>query len=115
MSTHETQDKPFVYRHYRCRSHSGGRPPCKGVAFPAFEIEKCVAGMLADPAMVEEGADLTSEDRHKLRCLQAAWTRLDLQAQRTLLSDVVEQILFDESDSTLKVRLNTDAVRRIIT
>ena len=114
MSTHETHDKPFIYRHYRCRSHAGGRPPCKGSALPAYAIETGVAEILADPAVAKGIADATRGDRRRLRRFQTAWALLDLQTQRRLLPEIIEQVVFDESDSKLQVRLNMDAVGRII-
>ena len=115
MSTHDTHNGPVVYRHYRCRSHAGGRPPCKGLAFPAYEIEKIVASMLADPDLASSVPYLSPGHRLCLRRFQAAWDLLDLRAWVRLLPEIVDQVEYCESDSELRLHLNTEPLARILT
>jgi len=98
MSTHETHSGNRIYRHYRCRSHAGGRPPCKGSAFPAYELEKGVAEMLAEPELVENLPHLLDEQRQLVRRFQVAWDLLDSLARMRMLPEAVEQVRYREAD-----------------
>jgi site-specific DNA recombinase len=109
MSTHVTVEGNIVYRHYRCRSHAGGRPPCKGMSFPAYQIEKAVADTLADPAI----ADKAGEDRELLRRFQIAWGVLDFTARMRMLPEIVQQVVHHEGISSLAVTLDADALKRL--
>ena len=110
MSTHNTYYRNFIYRHYRCRSHAGGRPPCKGIAFPAYELEKCVAGMLADPELADTPKDPSPGYRLLLRRFQITWELLELHTQMRLLPTVVEKVEYSESASKLTLHLDREGV-----
>ncbi len=109
MSPHLTIESNIVYRHYRCRSHAGGRPPCKGSAFPAYEIEKGVADTLADPALAAEAG----ENRDLLLRFQIACGVLDFTARMRMLPEVVQRVVYREEKSSLDVTLDTDALKRL--
>ncbi len=109
MSTHVTVEGNIVYRHYRCRSHLGGRPPCKGMSFPAYQIEKAVADTLADPAI----ADKAGEDRELLLRFQVAWGILDFTARMRMLPEIVQRVVHHGGKSSLAVTLDTDALKRL--
>ena len=113
MSTHTTHRGPVVYRHYRCRSHAGGRPPCKGSALPAHEIENAVAEILADPSLVDSLPGLTKDQRQLLRRFQVAWDLLDTRSRMRLLPEIVQSVVFWEADSTLELRLDQDGLAGI--
>jgi hypothetical protein len=38
-----------IYNYYRCRSTAGGRPPCKGIQYRAWDIEEGVRAILDEP------------------------------------------------------------------
>lgn len=109
MSTHVTIEGNIVYRHYRCRSYSGGRPPCKGSSFPAYQIEKAVADTLAEPAI----ADKAGEDRELVLRFQVAWGVLDFTARMRMLPEIVQRVVHHEGKSSLAVTLDTDALKRL--
>jgi hypothetical protein len=44
----------LVYRYYSCRSTAGGRARCKGVQYPAAELERAVGEMLLEPGVWRE-------------------------------------------------------------
>lgn len=110
MSTHSSYNGNVTYRHYRCRSHAGGRPPCKGSALPAFQIEKAVVGMLADPSLVDNFPDTELGPRNCLKRFQAVWKTMDITKQERLLPALIEQVLFREDESTLELRINMDNI-----
>jgi len=114
MSTHSTCHGNITYRHYRCRSHAGGRPPCKGVGFPAYEIEKCVVCMLADPELADAPLDVAPGYRLLLRRFQIAWDLLDLHVQMRLLPQVVERIEYSESTYDLTVHVDREGLARFV-
>lgn len=109
MSMHTTRRGNILHRHYRCRSHAGGRPPCKGSALPAHEIERTVAEMLAAHDLTAGLAD-DDEAREIARRFQISWQMLSFQARMRMLPRVVEEAVFVESDSTLTLRLDIDAL-----
>ena len=113
MSPHVTHNGNLRYRHYRCRSHAGGRPPCKGSALPAYEIESRVAEWLADSGLLEEGPNLNDEQRRLLECFQVVWRAMDEVAQSRALAEVVERVEFDEAKSTLSVTFDPDGIARM--
>jgi len=113
MSTHTSRRGPVVYRHYRCRSHAGGRPPCKGSGLPAYEIEKCVADMVAE-SVPAAGLPGLAYESCLLRSFQAVWDMLSFQTQMHLLPEIVAQVIYKESDSTVELHLDIDALERII-
>ncbi len=47
MSPSTSHYRQFRYRHCRCRSHAGGRPPCPGVSIAANTIENFVIQQLS--------------------------------------------------------------------
>jgi site-specific DNA recombinase len=69
--------------HYRCRSHAGGRPPCRGTGLPAYEVESTVIEVLGED-------DLPSRCTPTLRCdvlrFQSLWATTSLHEQRRWLS-----------------------------
>ncbi len=113
MSTHGSHHRNFIYRYYRCRSHAGGRPPCKGSSISAFELEKGVAEMLAEPASSDSSPDLEAEDGQLLSRFRVAWGLLEFNTRLRLLPEVIQEVRFYEAESRLQLRLDMDAVRRI--
>ena len=63
MSTHGSHHRNFIYRYYRCRSHAGGRPPCKGSSISAFELEKGGADRLAEATSSDSSLGLAGEEK----------------------------------------------------
>ena len=66
-----THYRMFRYRYYRCRSFTGGRPPCAGMSIPAETIEKYVRHRLIDPAAWSSMDSLTPDQ--KSRALRSVW------------------------------------------
>ena len=114
MSTHSTYHGNVIYRHYRCRSHAGDRPPCKGVGFPAYEIEKCVVCLLAGPELADAPPDVSPGYRLLLRRFQIAWDLLDFHVQIRLLPEVVEKIEYSESTYDLTVHVDREGLARFV-
>ena len=106
MSTHITQKGNIRFRHYRCRSFAGGRPPCKGSAFPAHELERMVSDLIGKMQFSESTSDSTDVDRDTFGRFQEIWSALDESARDHLLPRVVSKISFDRKSS--KLRIETD-------
>jgi len=105
MSTHTIHGKDRIYRHYRCRSHAGGRPPCKGSSLPAYDIENTVAELLAKPAL---------DRKHPLdQCFRMIWEALDSHTRFRLLPRVLKQVAFDPKSSNLTIELDKARIGQI--
>jgi len=113
MSPHVTHNGNRRYRHYRCRSHAGGRPPCKGSALPAYEIESHVAEWLADYGLLGEVSNLSDDQRRLLERFQVVWRAMNEVAQSRALPEVVERVEFDEGKSALSVTFDLDGIERL--
>ncbi len=112
MSTHTTRKGRIIYRHYRCRSHAGGRAPCKGQSLPAYEIECVVAERISNCGNLAWRKSASEEFHHLLTQFQTVWAALEPVAQRRMLPAIVRSVVFDKKCSKLSVEIDTDAIRR---
>jgi site-specific DNA recombinase len=101
-----------VLCYYRCRSTAGGRPPCKGVSFPAWEVEDFVRRQLGDHKTWEELA--FADARITAKPMAALWQSLDLPSQMRILAQVVERIEFGRKNTELRITF-TDCVCKALT
>lgn len=97
------------YRHYRCRSSAGGRPPCDGVCLPVHEIEEFVRSQLSNHAWNE----LAPEQVAKMNVFLERWNALDDWSQIKCLPAIVRTIVFDPDDETLELTLVSDPVHQL--
>ena len=107
MSPHTLQKGIFVRRHYRCRSYAGGRPPCKGISLPAYEIEKAVADMVCTHAHQLAPPDAPEECLNRLERFLTSWKSLDDIDRSRLLPEIVQSVILDENLSNLSVKIAT--------
>lgn len=99
----------IVYRYYRCRSTAGGRPPCKGVQYPAGEVEGAVRDALADTRTWQTLIDAeTALTPARADVLTAVWTGLDIPTQERLLAQIVESIAFRRRNSEIRITFKDD-------
>lgn len=106
MNTHVSQKKNILFRHYRCRSFSGGLPPCRGSAFPAGEIESMVRSLVGKMEFPEPPANQTSIDSEVFRLFQAKWNAMDEASQNRSLPQIIVKISFDQTGSRIRVATN---------
>lgn len=97
------------YRYYRCRSTAGGRPPCKGVNVPAYEMERFVRTTVVGGYQNE----LTPEHQQIADRLRELWQDLDEWDQIKRLGEVVSEVLFDSEKETVAVTLVEDLLELI--
>lgn len=90
-----------VLRYYRCRSTAGGRPPCKGVSFPAWEIENFVRQQLSEETTWAELA--TTNRSLQAEPMATLWQSLDELSQMQILPQVVERIDFRRKNTVLQI------------
>lgn len=107
MSTSVIHHRQLRYRHYRCRSHAGGRPPCKGVAVPAHELEQWLIREL-DSLNPERFRN--PERRQEVTDFRSLWAMLTEKEQVENLAAVVEQVRFDPVRSKIQLSLCAGAV-----
>lgn len=90
-----------ILRYYRCRSTAGGRPPCKGVSFPAWEIENFVRQQLGEETTWAELAK--TNPALQAKPMSALWQSLDELSQMKILPQVVERIEFRRKNTVLQI------------
>ena len=101
-----------ILRYYRCRSTAGGRPPCKGVSFPAWEVENFVRQQLRDEKTWAELA-ASAPSTASFKPMATLWQSLDELSQMQILPQVVERIEFRRKNTVLQITFN-DRIRDII-
>jgi site-specific DNA recombinase len=107
MSTSVIHHRQLRYRHYRCRSHAGGRPPCKGVAVPAHELERWVIRELSS---LSPDRFRLPELRQEVTDFRSLWEMLTERERIESLATVVERVRFDPARSKIQLSLRTGAV-----
>lgn len=99
------------YQYYRCRSHAGGKPPCRGVSLPALEIESYVIELLGSDDL-ETDAE-SAHQMEQVRQFRTSWSSLDERARNDLLPGVVQEVVFDPHSSTVSVAFHEQALERL--
>lgn len=91
LNTNTSTRESFRYRWYQCRSHAGGRPPCRGVSLRAQAIEEFVVSSLYQAA-IEPGVEKLFGDD---------WKTMVMAEQQAIFKDFIAKIEYDkvESDS----------------
>ncbi|MBN2130294.1 MAG: recombinase family protein [Sedimentisphaerales bacterium] len=114
QTTRKTSDRSGINKFfYACRSTAGGRPRCKGVSYPAWDIEQEVRRMFDEPGMWR---DLFGPETPDTVAEQVAetWRILPWTWQREWLKEAVTRIEIDENESTLSVTFSREAARPIL-
>ena len=107
MSPSTYQHGVIRYRHYRCRSHAGGRPPCPGVSISAHEIETYVIDQISGLSPTT----LRRADRRAIaRDFLQLWEKMDEVARRECLPLVVELVEYHADRHRIRITLKSVAV-----
>lgn len=104
--------KHIRYMHYRCRSHAGGRPPCKNASVPAAELRKFVLDTMRDPGGLEDEPGLTAESRQALKTIAWLIDWLSVPDPYHAIGNVVERIVF--SRETIRVEFSETAIKKLL-
>jgi len=91
------------YRYYRCRSSAGGRPPCRGVSYPARELERFVRGQLEEKAMWARLLRASGQSQADAGVCATVWRSLGSVEQDRLLSDLVESVEFRRKNTEVRI------------
>jgi len=91
------------YRYYRCRSSAGGRPPCRGVSYPAWEVEQFVRGQLGDEATWARLLRAGGQRRADAGACATVWRSLGPAEQDRLLPDLVESVEFRRKNTEMRI------------
>jgi site-specific DNA recombinase len=100
-------------RYYRCRSTAGGRRPCRGVSYPAWELEQFVREQLASEAAWQEILRQAKASPRMASELAHLWQAMGQLTQERMLSSVVQEVRFLEGNSSIVIRLNRSVVENI--
>lgn len=89
------------YRFYCCRSSAGGRAPCKGVRYPACQLEGFVYQMLTDVAVWQ---GLLAPD-HEVEAARYAtvWSGLGRGLQDSLIGQMIDQVTFARNNTEMRI------------
>jgi DNA invertase Pin-like site-specific DNA recombinase len=98
MSTSVSIRGHIRYRYYRCRSHAGGRPPCRGVNIAAFEADRLVKTVLSE---LEE-----PESNHS--GFTMFWRGLTDQQRKETLGELIERISLSYSTKELTIQFKVE-------
>lgn len=107
MNTSVLHHKQRRYHYYRCRSNAGGRPPCKGVSVPAYQLEQLVCAQLS--AVKPDKFRLPSR-RQLFADLAPLWAELDDRERVSALPKVVKRVEFDPDKNRLRLSFHSGAV-----
>jgi len=91
------------YRYYRCRSNAEGRPPCRGVSYPAWEVEQFVRRQLEKDAIWARLLRASSQRRADAGACATVWRSLNSIEQDRLLHDLVESVEFRRKNTEMRV------------
>ena len=114
QSTKKTSEVSGINKfYYACRSTAGGRPRCKGVSYPAWDIEQVVRQMFDEPDMWQDllGPEATYRIAGKMA---ETWRVLPWTWQREWLKDSVRRIEIDEDDSALSITLSRETAKPLL-
>jgi DNA invertase Pin-like site-specific DNA recombinase len=97
----------IVYRYYRCRSMAGGRSPCRGVQYPAGEVERFVHDLLGQPETWRQVIDRGSSfSQNEAEALRAVWRGLDILSRERQLPQIVDRVEFRRLHSEMRITFN---------
>jgi hypothetical protein len=100
------------YVHYRCRSHAGGRPPCKGVAVPAEQLRSFILDTMRDEKGLEAGPDLTPETRQALQAAVHLIDQLRVPDPYTAVDDIIDRIVFGRE--SIRIAFSEPGLRQLL-
>jgi site-specific DNA recombinase len=103
MSLHQRRRGNSGRLYYRCRSTAGGRPPCPDVSIRAWDMVQSVVTLLADWRTYGSTHLVDPDDIGHASEFCYRWCRLDAFEQEKLLSQVLQKVVFDPEDATMKV------------
>ena len=108
QTTQTASDRSGVSKFfYACRSTAGGRPRCKGISYPAWDIERSVRDLFDDPQTWRDllGPDTpTNEIAETWRVLPWPW-------QCDWLKEAIARIELNEGSGTISITFAPDAAR----
>lgn len=105
------KDAALIHVSYRCRSHAGGRPPCRGTGIPAFEVENAVMDMLTDEALPSQCSPTLQQDARRFRSL---WATISLLERRRWLSRLVERVEFNRPMNRIRIKIDEDGLHAFL-
>jgi site-specific DNA recombinase len=92
-----------ILRYYRCRSNAGGRAPCKGVSYPAWEVEQFVRDQLARDSTWADLLQRAAGDSTQADIFAATWRSFRYPVQSRLLTKLVETVRFRRKNTELRI------------
>ena len=110
MSPHQNRYRNRIYNYYRCRSNTGGRPPCPNVCVSPGRIEHFVIDTLSDPETYSQVVELDDQGRRRLEGLAS----IRPSDKVRVFSQLLEEVIFDPDAGEVRLTLDIDGVVRSI-
>jgi hypothetical protein len=92
-----------ILRYYRCRSTAGARIPCRGVCYPAWEVEQFVRDQLANESTWADLLHRATGDGTQAGIFAATWISLEYLAQCRLLPELVGTVEFRRKNTEVRI------------
>ena len=88
-------------RFYCCRSSAGGRAPCRGVRYPAYDLERFICQKLDDQTVWQGLLSLEQEDQATQYA--AIWSGMGEGLQGDLIGQMVEKVTFFRKNTEMRI------------
>jgi site-specific DNA recombinase len=92
-------------RFYCCRSSAGGRAPCRGVSYPAYDLERFVCQKLSEED-VWRGL-LSTTQATEAAPFAAAWSALGASLQDDMIGQMVDRVAFTRKNTEMRITFTT--------
>lgn len=91
-------------RVYCCRSSAGGRAPCRGVRYRAFDVEHAVCGTLGEESTWR--GLLTAEHATEAHAFAMIWSSLGHSLQNAFIGQMVDLVTFGRKNAEMRITFN---------
>ena len=111
QKTRKTSDRSGIIEFfYACRSTAGGVPPCKGIRYPAGDVEEEIRSLFDAPKTWNEllGPDAPEDAAD---CIAAIWRTMRWPWQRDWLKTAITRIELNEEDGAATFNFAPNAAR----
>jgi hypothetical protein len=92
------------HRYYCCRSNAGGRPPCRGVRYRAFDVEQAVYEVLGEESTWH--GLLTPVHAEEAQAYATIWSSLGYSLQNAFVGQMVDRVTFGRKNTEMRITFN---------
>ena len=100
------------YVHYRCRSHAGGRPPCRGVSVPAEQLRLFILDIMRNAEELDADPELTPETRQAIQAAVHLIDQLRVPDPYTAVDDIIDRLVFGRE--SIRIAFSEAGLQRML-